>query len=393
LQRSYVSEDHVRRLIVVVLSVEVLDELFDGVSSAAWPVLSEDLHLSYTQVGLLLGIPGVVGNLIEPFAGFASDLWGRRRVSVVGGVSFTLALTLAALAQHFWMLLFALTLFYPSSGAFVSLAQMDLVNNDEGDRRAWWMVLWNMAGSLGALCGPVLLVAAVAWGGNWRTASGLLAVLSALMTVALALSPKVDHAEDAAVSTWAEAVRRAWDAVKQTSVRWAVVRLVAADALLDFFLGFLALFLVKTHGFSVSQGAWALSVSLGAMLLGNVVLVRVLTRLDHTLMMCVTALASLPALWFFILVPGVVAKFAATVLLGLLVSGWYPVLKGDFYDRLPPEGGTAMAINSITGTLSGFIPMALGGIAATWGLTATMWTLSLGPVVLLLSYWLHRESG
>jgi hypothetical protein len=47
------------------LLIESLDELVDGTKGAAFPLIRADLHLSYTQIGLLIAVPLLVGGLIE----------------------------------------------------------------------------------------------------------------------------------------------------------------------------------------------------------------------------------------------------------------------------------------------------------------------------------------
>lgn len=42
----------------ILLLIEFLDELVFGAGEAAWPLIRDDLALSYDQIGLLLGIPG-----------------------------------------------------------------------------------------------------------------------------------------------------------------------------------------------------------------------------------------------------------------------------------------------------------------------------------------------
>ncbi len=49
--------------VFTLLAVEFLDELVFGVREAAWPLMRDDLRLSYTQVGVILSVPPIVGNL------------------------------------------------------------------------------------------------------------------------------------------------------------------------------------------------------------------------------------------------------------------------------------------------------------------------------------------
>ena len=99
-----------------------------------------DLHLSYAEIGLLLSVPIIVGNLVEAPLGILADRGLRRRLILAGGAGFVLSLLLVLTAQTFWTLLAGFTLFYPSSGAFVSLAQASLMDLDaarhEANRRA-----------------------------------------------------------------------------------------------------------------------------------------------------------------------------------------------------------------------------------------------------------------
>ncbi len=54
--------------VLTLLAVEFLDELVFGVREAAWPLIRDDLRLSYTQVGVILSVPPIVGHLVEPAA-------------------------------------------------------------------------------------------------------------------------------------------------------------------------------------------------------------------------------------------------------------------------------------------------------------------------------------
>jgi FSR family fosmidomycin resistance protein-like MFS transporter len=115
---------------LTLLAIEFLDEFVFGAREAAWPLIRTDLGLSYAQVGLLLGLPSLVSSLVEPFLGILGDIWRRRVLILGGGVVFALALLLTALSQDFPVLLISFIIFYPASGAFVSLSQVTLMDTD-----------------------------------------------------------------------------------------------------------------------------------------------------------------------------------------------------------------------------------------------------------------------
>ncbi|HQV94501.1 MAG TPA: MFS transporter, partial [Anaerolineales bacterium] len=78
------------------LLIEFLDELVFGVGEVAWPLIRDDLHLTYTQIGLLLSAPGILAAFIEPFIGILGDAWRRRALILLGGLLFTISLFLTS---------------------------------------------------------------------------------------------------------------------------------------------------------------------------------------------------------------------------------------------------------------------------------------------------------
>ncbi len=187
--RGVVSNSHSRTLrhaavfTLTLLAIEFLDEFVFGAREAAWPLIRTDLSLSYAQVGLLLGLPSLVGSLVEPFLGVLGDIWRRRVLILGGGVVFALALLLAALSQDFPVLLISSIIFYPASGAFVSLSQATLMDTDPACHEQN-MARWTFAGSLGVVAGPIALGAAAMLGLGWR---GLFLVFAGLTLIPLAM--------------------------------------------------------------------------------------------------------------------------------------------------------------------------------------------------------------
>jgi Major Facilitator Superfamily. len=98
----------------IYLLIEFLDELVYGVSETAWPLIRDDLHLTYTQIGLLLSLPGIIAAFIEPLIGILGDVWRRRVLILAGGVFFALSLLATSASFSFIFLLFSFILFFPS---------------------------------------------------------------------------------------------------------------------------------------------------------------------------------------------------------------------------------------------------------------------------------------
>jgi FSR family fosmidomycin resistance protein-like MFS transporter len=116
--------------ISTLLAIEFLDEFVYGAREAAWPLIRDELALNYVHVGLLGSLPVYASSVIEPVLGILADLGWRRALVLGGGAFFALSLLLTACSQGFALLLLSFVLFYPASGAFVSLAQERLIQID-----------------------------------------------------------------------------------------------------------------------------------------------------------------------------------------------------------------------------------------------------------------------
>lgn len=117
-------------LMIVLLAIEFLDEFVFGIREAGWPLIRDDLDLSYAQIGVLLSLPRLLGSVVEPPIGILGDVWKRRWLILSGGVVFVAALVLISASQSFLYLLVAFILFYPASGAFVNLSQATLMDSE-----------------------------------------------------------------------------------------------------------------------------------------------------------------------------------------------------------------------------------------------------------------------
>jgi len=296
-----------------------------------------------------------------------------------GGLAFAVSAAVTAAAGSFGLLLVALVVGNPASGAFVSLAQATLMDADP-PRRARNMARWTLAGSFGYVGGPLLLVAAVYLGFGWRGAIAALAVVALPLTLATLRFP-TPRPETA--PPLGRAVRDALAAVRRRDILRLLLTLEAADLLLDVFHGFLALYLVDAAGQTASTAALGVGVWTGAALVGDWLLLPALRRTSGARIIRITALLSLAAYPAFLLVSGLAPKLVLLAALGLLNSGWYAIPKAWLYDALPERSGAAVAVGGLGGIAGAAVPLVLGFLAGAAGIAATMWVLLLAPVALL----------
>ena len=274
-----------------------------------------------------------------------------------GGLAFAASAALTAAAGGFWLLLAALVLGNPATGAFVSLAQATLMDADPSQRPRN-MARWTLAGSFGYVGGPVLLAAAAYVGVGWRGALAVVAVAALPLALASLCFPA--PAPDSGPPL-RRAVREALAAVRRREVLRLLLLLEFADLLLDGFHGFIALYLHDAAGLTTSFAALGVGVWTGAGLVGDWLLLPLLRRTTGARVIRVTALLSLGAYPSFLLVPGLAPKVVLLAALGLLNSGWYAIPKAWLYDAAGPERsrgrrGRARRPRRLRGALAARIP-------------------------------------
>lgn len=370
----------------IYLLIEFLDELVFGVGETAWPLIRDDLNLSYTQIGLLLSLPGIIAAFIEPFIGILGDVWRRRLLILGGGILFTASLFMTSTSYSFIFLLFSFILYFPSSGAYVSLSQANLMDSDES-RHEQNMARWTFAGSLGVVTGPFLLGLFVYLGLGWRGTYALLASLSALsLIVAFRYLPAdKKNTPFPSFNEVFDGFKSAFQALKRKEVwRWLLL-LEFADLMLDVLFSFLALYFVDVVNVNETQAGIAVTIWLVMGLITDFLFIPYVDKLTDTAQFLRrTALLNLITFIGFMLIPGFIPKIILVILVNLSNTGWYPILQGRLYSSLPGQSASIMAIGAVTTPLAKALPLLIGILADRAGLDIAMWVLLLAPIALLI---------
>jgi len=336
-------------------------------------------------------VPLLVGGVLELPLGLLAGEGRRRRLAVLGGgILFILSLAAVAGARSFAVLLCAFIAFYPASGAFVSLTQATLMDAWP-DRQAQVMARWDLAGSTGAVAGPLLLAAVLAAGGGWRDAYLVLAALAAVTWLGTCLrdppGAPAPADEESPAGPWARelaAALRNWSAV-----RWLVLMQVA-DLLVDVLTGFLALYLVDVVHLRPAVAALVIAVRLGSALAGDAALIFVLDRVADLTVLRVSAAAAALLYPAFLFAPPVPAKLALLAALSAATAPWYPLLQARLYGSLPGRSSIAVTLSSAAGMAGGLGPLAVGIAAERFGLSRALAVLTVVPVVILAGALVRR---
>jgi len=333
-------------------------------------------------------VPLLAGSLLElPLGLIAGQGRRRHRLVLAGGVVFAAAMVAVAASSSFVALLTALVLFFPASGAFVSLTQSALMDADPA-RQQQRMAAWNLAGSAGAVAGPLLLAAVLTAGASWRAGYLLLAAAAGVALAGSAAwgpgrTAPASGPDDDTDADQRPPIRQVLGALRQgDAARW-VVLLEVSDLLLDVLTGFVGLYLVDVVHASPAQAAFGVAVRLGAGLAGDAAFVVISRRVAGPAVLRLTAAAAAVLYPAFLLVPGLAAKLIILAVVSAATACWYPVIQAGLYGSLPGRSGIAVFLSSAAGLAGAAGPLAAGFVAQRAGLGWALAGLAVAPVAIL----------
>ncbi len=312
---------------------------------------------------------------------------------LAGGAVVIASLAAVAAARSAGVLLVALVAFFPASGAFVGLTQAALMDAAPG-RQQQRMAAWNLAGSAGAVGGPLLLAGVLAVGGGWRFAYLMLAAAAGVALAVAVLGapsrlapPAVAAAEDDAEDAGDRrpSAREALRALRRGDVARWVVLLEITDLLLDVLTGYLGVYLVDVAGASPAEAAIGVAVRLGSCLVGDALFVLASKRVSGPAALRVSAVAACVLYPSFLLAGWVPAKLAILAVLSITTACWYPVVQAGLYGSLPGRSGIAVFLGSAAALVGAAGPLAVGFIAQQAGLTWALAVLGAAPAAVLMA--------
>lgn len=383
-------------LTLLFLLIEFFDELHYGIQGAILPSLRSELALTYAQIGVLLGLPGILNTLVEPVLMLLGDTAWRKRLIVGGGIFTILAVLMIGSAQSFPVMLVAFIIAFPASGAFVSLSQATLMDLNPG-REPHMMARWTATGSLGNLVGPLLVAGGFALSFGWRWPYLGLALLALGLTLLVISRPFPKNQAASGENPGRDGLdfrsllSNLWQGLRDIHIlRWLVL-LQLADLMLDVFTGYAALYFADIVGFSPAQVSLVVTVMMAASLVTDLLLIPLLERVPGRKVVRTMAALSIPVYAAFLLAPWPLVKIILLIAIKFTVLGWYPVLDGELFASMPGRSGTAKAVSSLAGLLGGGLVWLIGWVAGEAGLPFAMWLLMLGPVSLVL--WMPKAKS
>jgi MFS family permease len=362
------------------------------------PYVQPELHLSYTQVGLLGSGLSFTWALAAAFVGWLSDKIARRKVIIViSGLVFSACSVVSGFASSFLMLFGARLLMGLSEGGVMPISHAMVAAEVSPRWRALAMGVTQNVGSslLGSTVAPLVLVpVALAWG--WRHAFFLAAapgLMSALLIVLFVAERDIPRAPPRGAGERQPLL----ETLTERNVIACAVMSVALVAYLVITWAFMPLVLVQYRHIADETAANLMAVLGVSSFLASFAVTTASDFIGRKPVMVVMPLVgvSLPlaALYF----DGSAFALGAIFFVGWLFNGIFPMFMATVPTESvsPRQVATAMGIVMGLGEVLGgvFGPSLAGGLSDVYGLAAPCWTLVVLAVLGFLAALFLRETA
>ena len=335
---------------------------FINVIGPITPFLKDELGLSYT-VSSLHYTAFALGILLVGIGGhIAIRRFGRWRSLWIGAGGLSVGALLLVAGKSPWITI-AAALLMGLVGSLILAIIPSALSDRHGEQRAIALTEANMVSSLAATCAPLLVGFFARTGGGWQVALWAVALTSLFMYAGF----RNTGIREATASTPADPE----DQKKSLPGRywaywWALVLGVAVEFCM---ISWSADYLEKALNMLKADAAQSVSLFLGAMIVGRLVISRLTQVLSTPRLVSISILAAGGGFLLFWLGRSVPAGLTGLFVTGLGVAGLYPLILsmaiGSAGSRTVQAGARATLAS---GTAILTLPLVLGRLADTFGI-------------------------
>ena len=162
-----------------------LNDMIQSIIPSIYPILKDKFQFSFAQIGLITLVFQMTSSILQPFTGLYADKHPRPYALSVGMCFTLLGLLVLAFANHFLLILLAVSvvglgssIFHPTASRATQMAS--------GGRKSFAQSIFQVGGNGGSALGPLLAALIILPFGQHAFAwFALAALLAALIMVRL----------------------------------------------------------------------------------------------------------------------------------------------------------------------------------------------------------------
>jgi FSR family fosmidomycin resistance protein-like MFS transporter len=383
-------------IILAVSSAHLLNDTIQSLLPALYPILKDELHINFTQVGLITLAFQLTASLLQPFVGLYTDRHPQP-FSLAAGMVFTLGgVILLSFAHTFALVLaaaaligFGSSIFHPEASRVARLAS--------GGRHGFAQSLFQVGGNAGSALGPLLAAVFIAHHAQSRVAWFAIAPI-----IGFSLLTRVGHWYRAQLTAARTATRPTTPHAPLP--RRPVIAAIAILAVLIFSkyfymacLGsYYTFYLIEKFHVSIQTSQLLLFVFLGAVAAGTIIGGPVGDRIGRKAVIWVSILGVAP---FTLLLPhaNLFWTAALTVVIGLVLASAFSAILVYAQELIPSRVGLVSGIFfGFAFGMGGLGSAALGALADHRGINYVFQVCAFLPLLGLLTAFLpdpHRKKS
>lgn len=358
-------------------------ELCHNFMPVLYPLLTLQMGLSFTQIGLLALANNLITSAFQPLLGFLPERYGAERVVGLSIIWLGVLMGLVGFAPNFWLLALLIALASLGSAAYHPAGVVNLTRQSSV-RRGTAMSIFSVGGSLGAALSPTWLLL---WLGAMGTRSALLVIPIALLMGLVMLQ----QAQRPVAQTATAPIHTA--STGRQSYGFGLLLIVLGTMARAWFQVAFVTYLpawVQSNGGSLEQGGQLLSIFLFATGAGSLLGGIVADRVGVWPVAMAMNLLIAPAYWFWLGATPVV-QILALIVVGFALGANYPTVILLAHDAWPQR--LALASGLVMGL--GWVPAGLGAsftgyLADQSSLATAMNALIVAPVLAVICVALYR---
>ena len=376
-------------IILAVALGHLLNDLMQSLIPAAYPLLKENLALSFAQIGLITLVFQGTASILQPLVGLYTDKRPLPYALAAGMASTGIGLVLLAHAQSFGAVLGSVamiglgsSIFHPEASRIARLAA--------GMRPGFAQSLFQVGGNAGSALGP--LAAAFVVMERGQVSIEWFAGVAMLGMALLWLVGRWYTAVGADRAMARRSRARSAVAVPKATVRlgmFLLIVLMTSKFLFSVSLSnYYTFYLIERFGLSVGQSQVCLFIFLAAVAAGTIIGGPIGDKIGRRKVILWSILGILPltlAMPWLPLVPTVLVAALA----GLMLASAFPAMVVYAQDLMPQS--TGMVAGLLFGLAFGIAAIGaagLGVLADAWGIVAVYKICAFLPALGLFAFWL-----
>jgi FSR family fosmidomycin resistance protein-like MFS transporter len=155
-EKSNILHKTIYSILFSISFAHLLNDLIQAIIPSVYPILKQNYHLTFTQIGLITFVFQLSASLLQPFVGYYTDKYPKP-FSQVYGMLFSLIgiVSLSFATTFYWILLSVIfigissSIFHPESARISNLAS--------GGKRGLAQSIFQVGGNFGTALGPLLV--------------------------------------------------------------------------------------------------------------------------------------------------------------------------------------------------------------------------------------------